>query len=60
MIPAELKYDYMIYYLASKIGITPAETGKCTEYNFRLHSAFEKLDNLTQKYYLEQNKNEQA
>ena len=59
MIPAELKYDYMIYYIASKFGIAPAESGKCSEYEFRLCIAFEKIGCLTQKYFTEQNYNEQ-
>ena len=60
MIPAELKYDYMMYYIASKFGITPAESGKCSEYEYMLFTAFGKLDRLTQKYFIEQNNNEQV
>lgn len=60
MVPAELKYDYMINYLAGEYGITPAEAGKCSEYDFWLRYGFEQLEHLKQKYFTEQNQYEQV
>jgi len=47
MLPEELKYDYMINSLASKFGLS---ANKCSEYDFWLNFAFERLDNLTKQY----------
>jgi hypothetical protein len=58
MIPAELKYDYMIDYMAAKFGINPLEAGKLTELDFTRSSAFEKLNNLTLQHFYEKNNDE--
>jgi hypothetical protein len=54
-VPAELKYDCMINYLAGEFKIPPAEACKCSEYDFWMRYGFEKLEQLKQKYFAEQN-----